>query len=169
LIEVDWPWYSITEVIEQLGQGYFEPLDLIVLRFIDPSTGNYFSISGVEAFAFLWEEFTTKGSAILYYEMKSYNNFAENVKGYSPPPSFLYNKNESKPDEGYFVWDLSEDTLPSVGIPAPTPVRPLPIPKKPKTVDELVGGLDEETLREVIKQSQERLKDISKTKKGRKK
>lgn len=157
-------WYDIIEVIYSQGLGYFQEMDVLLFNYEDLVYG------GSDAFAFFYDDLTSKGDVVLYSELKAYKGFYDTVLGFSPPPEFLYNQNESIPSEGIFVWDLDTYVIPPSTANKPSkPTKPtVNLPKKPKTVDDIVNALDEETLKEFLRQGEERIRQIEADKKGKK-
>lgn len=146
-------WYDIVLEIEEFGQGYFHAADILIFRF--NVGGQTIRIAGLDSISFLWDDFRTKGAVVMYAELKAYNNFDDGVsEGNSTPPCFIYNSVESNPSEGIFIWDLDPDGKPSITTPVQLAKT---TQKKAKTIDDLVSGMDKETLREIIKKSKEEL------------
>lgn len=157
-------WFDIIDEIELFGQGYFQAADILIFRF--NVGGQTIGIAGLDSISFIWDDYRTKGAVVMYAELKAYNNFGDVVQNYSPPPCFIYNPAESNPSEGVFIWDLDPDGIPSLTGASVRAAKSTQ--KNVKTIEDLVSGMDEESLREIIRKSQEELAKKEAENKGKK-
>jgi len=163
-------WYDIIEEIEQYGTGYFQDADVLIFRF--QSINNPFdqvTIANLDSISFIFDDYRTKGEVVMNAELRAYNDFYSIVQDFSPPPCFQYNDVESDPNDGVFIWDLEPD--PTWGLPSlksSAVKRSRQTQAKVKTVDDLIRGMDEETLREITKKASAELKKMEGQKKAKK-
>lgn len=156
----DYLWFDIIKEIDIRGQNYFEPMDLIILRFEDATTGSPYNIFPVNSFEFTYGELLNKTEPVVYADLKAQGDFGEIVKGtYSPQSMFLYNPIDSNPFAGIFFFDLTLGALNTSGLQTFNTA-----PKKITARKKTTAQLDAE-----IKKYQEEIKKLEAQKKRKKK